>query len=186
MSLLTLFCRSREFRERLEASRERLYRLAYAWSHDPHLSDDLVQEAMAKALKNAGQLRDPKAMNTWLFRILTNCWRDHFRRARPTVNVDDIVYCHEDTPERRHGQHEIVTRVRAAVGRLPLAQRQVLTLVDLEGFSYIEVAEIVDCPIGTVMSRLSRARRALKQHLLDLGPAESASPPKLRSVHSVR
>lgn len=182
MNLLSVFCRSREFRERLEESRERLYRLAYAWSHDPHLSDDLVQDTMAKALKNAGQLRDPKAMNTWLFSILANCWRDHFRRARPTVDVDDIVYCHEDTPEREHGQHEVIKRVRAAVGRLPLAQRQVVTLVDLEGFSYIEVAEIVQCPIGTVMSRLSRARRALKQYLLDLEPAPATAPAKLRSI----
>ncbi|HQU16018.1 MAG: RNA polymerase subunit sigma-24 [Chromatiales bacterium 21-64-14] len=184
MNLLTLLCHSREFRSQLESSRDRLYRLAYAWSHDPHLSDDLVQETLAKALKNSGQLRDPKAMNTWLFSILANCWRDHFRRSRATVDVDDIVYFHDVTPEHEHGQHEVVTRVRQAVAELPLAQRQVLTLVDLEGFSYIEVAQILEIPIGTVMSRLSRARRALKQYLLDLAPSETEQAPraKLRSV----
>ncbi|MFO7484116.1 sigma factor-like helix-turn-helix DNA-binding protein, partial [Oceanibaculum nanhaiense] len=63
--------------------------------------------------------------------------------------------------------HQVVSGVRAAIGTLPLGQRQVLTLVDLEGCSYIEVANILGVPVGTVMSRLCRARRALKESLLD-------------------
>jgi len=63
----------------------------------------------------------------------------------------------------------VVSRVRQAIGRLPLAQRQVITLVDLEGLSYADVAEVLEIPIGTVMSRLARARKALAAHLDDTG-----------------
>jgi len=167
MKLLNLFCRSQEFKQRLEASRTRLYRLAYSWCHEPALADDLVQETLEKALKKSSQLREPAAMETWLFSILTNCWRDHFRRTKDTVDIDDIPFEHEITPEHEHQQHQVVSQVRAAIGTLPLGQRQVLTLVDLEGCSYIEVANILGVPVGTVMSRLCRARRALKASLLD-------------------
>lgn len=167
MKLLNIFCRSQEFKHRLEASRQRLYRLAYSWCHEPALADDLVQETLEKALKKSGQLRDPAAMETWLFSILTNCWRDHFRRSRDMVDIDDIPFEHEITPEHEHHQHQVVTQVRGAIDLLPLGQRQVLTLVDLEGCSYIEVANILGVPVGTVMSRLCRARRALKDALLD-------------------
>ena len=72
-----------------------------------------------------------------------------------------------ETPDIRHDRKQVVDRVRSAIATLPIGQRQVLTLVDLEGCSYIEVAQALDIPIGTVMSRLSRARKALKNQLLD-------------------
>ena len=74
-------------------------------------------------------------------------------------------------------------RVRRAVGTLPLAQRQVVTLVDLEGFSYASVAEILDIPVGTVMSRLSRGRRALRDRLLDMNSRAGMDlPSKVRRI----
>jgi len=126
-----------------------------------------VQETMAKALKNSNQLRDPKTLKAWLYRILSNCWRDHFRRSRDTVDIDEVVLVEHDTPDRQHDRQQVIQRVRAAIALLPVGQRQVITLVDLEGCSYIEVAQILDIPIGTVMSRLSRARKALKERLLE-------------------
>lgn len=156
------------FRGRLERSRPRLYRTAYAWCHDAALADDLVQETLLKALKNGQQMRDEARLDGWLFRILANCWRDHFRHARDAEDIDEIICAGGDTPEALHAQTELVARVRAAVAKLPLGQRQVLTLVDLEGFSYAECAEILAIPAGTVMSRVCRARQALKRDLLDL------------------
>ncbi len=82
-------------------------------------------------------------------------------------------------------QQEIIIQVRQAVGLLPMGQRQAITLVDLEGFSYEEVAAILSIPIGTVMSRLSRGRISLKESLLkyNMSPKKSNSPKiKLRSV----
>ena len=166
MELFKRYCEERELRRRLEQMRARLFRTAFAWTHDADLADDLTQEALTKAIKRADSVRDPEALGAWLFRILNNCWMDHCRRARDMVELDEADHAHDQTPERIHGRIEIVRDVRAAVERLPLAQRQVVTLVDLEGFSYGEVAEILDIPIGTVMSRLSRARQALREGLL--------------------
>lgn len=147
------------------------------------LADDLVQETLAKALQNAGQLRNPQVMHSWLFAILANCWRDHFRRHREMDDFDDIedYRCiDERTPEHDHAQSQLVARVRRAVAKLPLKQRQVLTLVDLEDLSYTAVAEILEIPAGTVMSRLCRAREALKMHLREYSPAAGAKVQNIR------
>lgn len=176
MRLLSFIFGSPEFRASLEGSRPRLYRLAYSWCHNAELSEDLVQETLYKALKNSAQLRDKAVFASWLFRILANCWHDHLRQRRSTVDIDDMDDLHETpfitrpTPEDTHGENQLVARVRNAIDRLPLGQRQVLTLIDLEEFSYSETAEILDIPVGTVMSRVCRARQALKQHLSEYHP----------------
>ena len=167
MNMITTLCKHQQFKRTLAEYRGNLYRIAYSWCHNPALADDLVQETLAKALKNSSQLRDPKTVKAWLYRILSNCWRDHFRRSKDTVDIDNVVLIEKDTPDSNHDRQQIVDRVRNAIARLPMGQRQVITLVDLEGCTYIEVAQIIDVPIGTVMSRLSRARKALKERLLE-------------------
>jgi len=167
----------------LEHSRSRMYRVAYAWCHSAALADDLVQETLEKALKKAEQLRDPKARDAWLFTILANCYRDHFRRQRDSEDIDELELVDErQSPEADTGQQQIVNRVRAAVARLPEGQRQVLTLVDLEEFSYAEVATILDIPAGTVMSRLCRARAALRVLLSAEFEPQGSSQTTLRRV----
>ncbi|MEJ2108248.1 MAG: sigma-70 family RNA polymerase sigma factor [Acidiferrobacteraceae bacterium] len=178
MNVLNLFYRTRESRRMLENSRARLYRVAYSWCHNAALADDVVQETLMKAYRSLSQLRDPKAGQAWLFSILTNCYNDHFRRNREAENVDDTVLVEETTPESQTSQLQIIDRVRKAVGALPEGQRQAITLVDLEGFSYIEVAQILGIPIGTVMSRLCRARNALREKLLE----EFKKQPELREA----
>lgn len=171
--LLYLF--NGRLRERLTGMRPRLYRLAYAWCHDSHLADDLAQDALARAIDRAGQLKDEAAFEFWLFAILNNCWRDHLRRRKDCVDVDDLdeaVLSHDATPERLYASRQASNRVRAAIARLPVGQRQVLTMVDIEEFSYAEVASVLAIPVGTVMSRLSRARQALKAALMEETPAQ--------------
>lgn len=185
MKILSLFCRTNELQYQLEQIRPRLYRLAYSWSHNAALADDLVQETLIKALKNTHQLRDPALLNSWLFSILANCLRDHFRQHREMDDIDELEdhhFSHDVTPENEHAQSQIVARVRGAVAKLPLGQRQVLTLVDLEELSYIEVAEILAIPVGTVMSRLCRARTAMKSLLKELAPQQSEQTTLLRRV----
>jgi RNA polymerase sigma-70 factor (ECF subfamily) len=191
MKILSLFCRTDSFQEQLEQIRPRLYRMAFSWSHNAALADDLVQDTLAKAFKNANQLRDPALFNGWLFSILANCWRDHFRRHREMEDIDefdDIEKLGECgcvnviTPEHEHEQSQIVSCVRDAVARLPVGQRQVLMLVDLEEFSYTEVASVLAIPIGTVMSRLCRARQALKTLLKELAPTQPANVSPIRRV----
>ncbi len=180
MSILGFLGRSRDFEARLAQCRPRLYRLAHAWCRNRALADDVVQEALSKALSQAGQLRDMEAMHGWLLTIMANCWKDHHRQCRDTADIDDVgehVLKDEETPEDDYEQNQVVRRVREAVGRLPLGQRQVVTLVDLEECSYAEVASILEIPIGTVMSRLSRARLALREMLLEFqGLAAAAGP----------
>lgn len=161
--------------------RNKLYRIAYSWCHDAALADDLVQETIYKAIKNASRLRDVETMDSWLYRILYNCWHDYLRvKGR---NVEFVEMYDEDQPAQteNYQQSQIVKRVRASVEQLPLPLREVVTLADFAGFSYAQIAEITDVPIGTVMSRLFRARKNLKQQLLEFG-SEDISEFKLRRV----
>ncbi|MHB1565485.1 MAG: RNA polymerase sigma factor [Acidiferrobacter sp.] len=183
MRLTDIFCRSENFQTSLEASRARLYRMAYAWTHNGALADDLVQETLAKAWQKRDQLRDPKAQDAWLFSILTNCFRDNHRRQRETEDIDDMEIAGELCVETEQIRSELVGRVRTAIGRLPNGQRQVVSLVDLEGFSYVEVASILGIPSGTVMSRLCRARAALKTMLLsEVTATESRQGARMRRI----
>ena len=168
MGFFDLFGRKGQVRQTLEESRARLFRMAMAWTGEPALADDLVQETMTRALQKYQQLRDPERLDAWLFRILSNCWREHLRRQKPGVPLDDIELVESHTPEHEQQQLDVVSRVRHEISTLPMGQRQVLTLVDLEGFSYAEAAEVLEIPVGTVMSRLNRARTALRERLGDM------------------
>ncbi|NOZ37196.1 MAG: RNA polymerase sigma factor [Gammaproteobacteria bacterium] len=161
MTYLKLFGKNREFICKLENIRPRLFRLAYSWCHQRDLADDLVQETLTKAFKSEKQLKNIEQFDNWAFRILINTWRNHLSRNRIMENIDDYIFTDEHTPETLHEQYQINTFVHSAVADLPLGQRQVLTLIDLEGLSYSEVSDILEIPIGTVMSRICRARKSL-------------------------
>lgn len=185
MSLLALFTTPRELRERLRQQRTRLYRVAFSWCHDAALAEDLVQDTLTRALERATQLREAERLEPWLFAILANRWRDHLRSLRPHEDIDtleELLPDGGDSPERADERGEIVDQVRAAIARLSLGQRQVLTLVDLEEFSYAEVSSILDIPIGTVMSRLCRARQQLRTELMSLHEPRTMRRDNLRRI----
>ena len=172
-------------RPSIEAQRPVLYRVAYAWCHDPTLADDLVQEALSKAWSRRSQLRDEAALKAWMVSIMNHCWLDYLRSRRDFEDVEDWqdeLESAADTPEVRCNREQVIACVRTAVASLPLGQRQVLTLVDLEEFGYAEVAEILDIPVGTVMSRLSRARASLKNVLETASQQPPVSQTRLRRV----
>lgn len=163
----------RSLKHEFASRRTKLYRIAFSWCHSASQADDLVQETMFKAIKNVGSLRDHSIIDAWLYRIMLNCWNDFLRvkgRNVEWVDIDD-ENCTEHSDAYQQGQ--IVSRVRTSVAALPMALREVVTLVDFAGMSYAEVAEIVDIPIGTVMSRLFRARKNLKEQLMDLSIDEN-------------
>lgn len=162
-----IFGAKRELQRKLEALRPRLYRLAYSWTHSKELADDLTQETLARAWKNLNQLHDPEGFDKWCFKILINCWRNHLRSRRELADIDDYVLQDRHTPESLHEQQRITEQVKQAIATLPQGQRQTVTLVDLEGLSYNEVAEVLEIPIGTVMSRLCRARKLLAERILE-------------------
>ncbi len=159
--------------------------MAYAWCHDATLADDLTQATLEKALRRSGQLRDETRILPWMMAILANAFRDHLRARRETVDLDDLaetLASDDPTPEEAWRSRDIVRRVRREVARLPAAHRQVVTLVDIEGCSYAEVGGILGVPVGTVMSRLCRARQALRQRLEALSPARERDSGNLRVV----
>lgn len=177
----------RRLRQQVCELRPQMYRMAFAWCHDAALADDLVQEAMMKALTRLKSLQDENALKSWVFRILTNCYRDWGRRQKDTVDVDSMDLTGEDCPERQTERNRLISEVHRAMAELSTDHRQVVSLVDLEGFAYAEVSEILDVPIGTVMSRLSRARTQLRKVLLEQQAADqgqAADGPHLQLVRN--
>lgn len=172
-----IFGHTRQLQSRLDTLWHKLYRVAYAWTHDRHLAADLAQETVTRALTNREKFDDERHLQLWLFRVMVNCWRDTFRRQRITEDInDDTLMDAGQQPDEHCEQQQIVQRVRRAVSTLNFDQRQVITLVVLEGCSYEETATILAIPVGTVMSRISRARQQLQTNLQDLRNTDSAKP----------
>ena len=124
-----------------------------------------MQDTLHKALCCAHQLKDEQALDAWIFRILVNVWRDYCRAQKELVTLDNVELADTQTPEEQCSQSVLVVRVRNCVAQLSREHREIISLVDLEQMSYKDVADILEIPIGTVMSRLSRARKQLKQNL---------------------
>ena len=152
---------------------QRLYRVAYSWCHDTQLAKDLVQDTVMKALKNYHQIRDLEMIDAWIFKILLNAWHDSCRSQKDHIEFIETDFQTHTTPESEQQRNGVITRVRKAIANLNAEYREVVTLIDLEEFSYKEVADILQIPIGTVMSRLCRARRQLKTSLSDIHQGEA-------------
>jgi len=180
-SLLSRLGRNRRLKNAICEQRERLYRLAWSWCHDQHLADDLVQETLARGLAKIDTLREESRLQVWLTRIMANLFRDQFRKQREETGTDIEPVENEETPERAADRSQLVQRTRAAIAALNDDQRQIVTLVDIAGFSYADTARILDVPVGTVMSRLSRARGKLREHL-ERSPVTQAKVVPLRKL----
>lgn len=165
MSILQYCFRNRQLEQKLEICRNKMFRIAFSWCHDEMLADDLVQDTLTKALLRLNQLKKPDMLESWVISILNNVWRDHLRRQKEFIDIDDYVHLTNESPDNIHERERTIQQVRKALGQLPMGQRQVISLVDLEGLSYNEVSQVLEIPIGTVMSRLNRARNAMVQKL---------------------
>lgn len=152
------------FRTGLVAQVPRLRRFALSLTGNAQDADDLVQAACEKALRNWAQFTPGTRMDSWMYRIVQTLWIDDRRRARTrgaAVDVDNTVLSDEGRAASLPEDRMMLDDVRRAMADLPEGQREVLSLVAIEGLSYKDVAETLEIPVGTVMSRLSRAREAL-------------------------
>jgi len=158
-----------DFRSRLTAEIPYLRRFARGLAGDFALADDLVQDCLERALAKE-HLYDPaRQLRAWLYAILRNIYVSGLRRksrAGVIKGVDDLAP-EEEAVAGEQEDHAAIRSISEALDRLPDLHREVILLVALEDMSYREVAEITGVPVGTVMSRLSRARSALKA-MLDL------------------
>lgn len=157
--------RQRRLRQALGAQRDRLLRIARSRCRDPVAADDLVQEALVRALTHVASLREEARLEIWVTRILVNLLHDQHRRLAPVFADARDIPCPGDSPERAIERDDLIRQTRAAIGRLGKGQRQVITLVELSDLSYADTARALDLPVGTVMSRLWRARRNLRRAL---------------------
>jgi RNA polymerase sigma-70 factor (ECF subfamily) len=169
-------------KNRLVALRPRLLRLALAWCGDRATAEDLVQACLEKALANLDRVQKTDSLDSWTFTILTNCYRDLCRRSKPEDEWSDRMDDSSPSTERQVEAEQTSRQVRSAIGKLNPSHREVLLLVDLEEFSYADVAEILEIPVGTVMSRLSRARQNLKVLLKRHMDLEASGRPKLERI----
>lgn len=157
--------RNKKLTQELCESRERFYRLAYSWTHDAMLADDLVQEAMQKAFVSFNSLKDESKLKPWTCRIMLNCYHDWLRRKKDTSDIDDYEFIADSNPDRYMTAQETSRMVRQCIGCLCEKHRNVLTMIDIMEFSYQEASDALEIPIGTVMSRLCRARNQLRDML---------------------
>ena len=147
----------------LRALIPRLRRFAHWLCRDPATTDDLVQTTLERALSRWSDRRDPEALRAWLFAILYRQFLDGRRSARRHSWLLERIRT-VDEPEQPSVEGEVfASSVLRAFARLPAEQRSLLYCVSVEGLSYRELAEMLGVPIGTVMSRLSRAREALRR-----------------------
>jgi RNA polymerase sigma-70 factor, ECF subfamily len=169
---------SARFGERLVTVLPRLRRFARGLAGAAAEADDLVQAACERALARQHQFEEGTRFDSWMFRIVQTIWIDRLR-ARDVRREDGEVAeerLGSDAPVRRIEARLALAEVRRAIDRLPPEQRATLLLVTVEGLSYKEAAAVGGVPVGTVMSRLARARVALQQHLdAGSGVARSAA-----------
>jgi RNA polymerase sigma-70 factor (ECF subfamily) len=162
-----------------------LYAAAMRMTRNRSDAEDLVQETYLKAYRAFGSFQAGTNLRAWLYRILTNTFINIYRakKRRPDESdLDDVedLYLYrrlgglEGATAGRSAEDEVLDQitegeVKAAIEALPEQFRMAVLLADVEGFQYKEIAEILDIPIGTVMSRLHRGRRALQKSLFEFG-----------------
>jgi RNA polymerase sigma-70 factor (ECF subfamily) len=162
----------------------RLRRYARALTRDINAADDLVQDCLTRALSKIHLWQEGTDLRAWLFTILHNQYVNHVRRAvreGQAVGLSDAEPLLTSAPNQ--GKRLELRDLERAIAKLPEEQRSVLLLVGLEGMRYEEVAAVLDVPVGTVRSRLSRGRDTLRQ-LMDMKPAREpalADESELRS-----
>jgi len=170
--------RSREFEEVALVHLDALYRSALRLTHNRSEAEDLVQETCLRAFRGFHRFNPGTNCRAWLFTILRNAFLNRIRQAGRDVLAGESVDLESTTfpgvaetlPARGHPDEEFFQTVLhgdvdRALKALPLPLREVVILADLEGLAYKEIAQVVGCPIGTVMSRLSRGRGLLRQAL---------------------
>ncbi len=140
----------------------RLRRFARNMTRNPHDADDVVQIAVERALARLAQWRADSPLDRWMYKIAKNAWFDEIRSRKRR----DEVFLPADAADAATGEDQgDALSIRTAVARLPEEQRLAVSLVLVEGLSYQEAADVLDVPVGTLTSRLARARQALQAAL---------------------
>jgi RNA polymerase sigma-70 factor (ECF subfamily) len=166
------------FRDALLAAVPSLRAFAISLSGNVDRADDLVQDTLVRAISNAHRFEPGTNLHAWLFTILRNLFHSEYRKRRREVEDPDGAYAEQLTSQPEQGARLDFEDFRAALATLPSEQREALLLVGASGFSYEETAAICGCAVGTVKSRVNRARTRLSG-LLHLDAAEDLGPDRI-------
>ncbi|RLD16710.1 RNA polymerase subunit sigma-24 [candidate division KSB1 bacterium] len=170
-----------EFSKRIEPHLTSLYNTALRMTRNQHDAEDLLQDSLYKAYRSLDQFKKDTNFRAWIFRILVNTFITAYRKAvkQPQkISYDDLeeffffkrldeTASLQEMPKEEFLENLFDDDVKEALENLPYQFRLVVLLCDVEGFSYNEIAEIIDAPLGTVMSRLYRGRKLLQRYLWD-------------------
>jgi RNA polymerase sigma-70 factor, ECF subfamily len=162
-----------DLRQQLGDFTPRLRRFALALTHSHADADDLVQSTLERALAYLQQWERGTRLDSWLYRIAQNLWIDQRRSARlrgPIESADAAMQLTGEDGRELNERQLMIRDAMRAMAALPEEQQAVLALVSIEGLPYGEAAKVLGVPIGTVMSRLARARRAIAAQVLGVPP----------------
>lgn len=154
-----------------------LYRYARALSRDPLIAEELVQETFRRALgaKQGPVNTSLDNVRPWAFTILRHIWQNAARRNRleafEELQEEDTTTPVSESPEVLLTRQLLRSEIADAIDALPVALREVIVLREIEGHTYAEIAQVLNCPAGTVMSRLARARHSLRKLLMQHAPS---------------
>ena len=166
-----------EFEEMLVATIPHLRAFARSFANDSARADDLVQETLVKAWNSMHSFERGTNFKAWLFTILRNAYLSQHRKLRREVDDPNDVYTGSLAVRPEQYGHVDLLDFRAALGELPSDQREALLLVGAEGFSYEEAADICGCAVGTIKSRVNRARTRLAELLEVRGASDYGTEP---------
>lgn len=167
-----------DFDRIVDLHRKQVYGLAYQLTGNHEDADDISQEVFIRAYKSIGKFRGGSRLSTWLYRITVNLSVNHLKKKSkhrheytdkdiPDTSPDSIVLDRSGNPLQDIEAEELAQRIRTAIESLPVEEKVVFVLRVNHDLSYKEIARTIDCPVGTVMSRLNRARRRLRDKLRD-------------------
>ena len=155
---------------------DRLHRFAWSLCRDPVTAEDLLQEALLNAMTRLDTLRDDGAFRVWSHRVVYTTFLDRqdreARHRRRAEAGGEAVMVRFPGPAEREEQRRIGVRITAALALLPPERRVAVELVDVEGLTFVEAAEVLGVKVGTVASRVARARAELRLDLADLAREE--------------
>jgi len=162
----------------VELHRKQIYQLIYQLTGSHEDADDISQEVFIRAYKSIGKFKGKSKLSTWLYRIAVNLSINHLKRESRrvhessdkqtlSVRTDSLASSRVSNPLENVEAEELTQRIKESMESLPVAEKIVFVLRVYQELSYKEIARTLNCPVGTVMSRLNRARRRLRDRLRD-------------------
>jgi RNA polymerase sigma-70 factor (ECF subfamily) len=179
------------FERLIEGYQTRVFNIAYRMIRNHDDAADLAQEVFIKVYRYIKNFKEESSFSTWIFRITKNVCLDELRKRKNKhiISLDEEIKLNDgevvrqieskdDTPEMLAEKKEIRELINNAIDDLSAEHRIVIILRDIQGFSYEDISKIIECPEGTVKSRINRARKALKQKLKSKGELLTGEPVK--------